>query len=488
MPPEGAPQTYQDALDALSKVADANGNCFRLKVVRRPNAASSTSVHIGTFGNATWQQIADAESWLQPFCGGGLYILQIFDGKDARRQYGTITPSEITGQPRQPNAAVCRSTSWMGPDLISSSSDNGAGATALSQFSGLAGGPHSGDAPRTQTEAGLSGLFDEVTRRDNDLRQREAALAEQQRRLEVESIRRESREQAARLEARVSELLAAAKTPPPPPPPSFDIGGFVSTLVASAVPIVAKIMDASTEARKAILAAEAAQRERDREDRAREREEREALAKRPIIDPQIMEILDRQSKAAQEQLAQFSTYLRANAETAKANAESQAVTQRSIFQMIIESAQLQLKSQGGEREEGIDWPKVIAGALGGLAALKQGGVPGQPAMGGMPGQPAPGQLPPQQQQPAPEGPPVPESPLLNTIEERIRKKDPPDEVVTELKSILEEATVKAEIEAEGGLLNVFDARLGDFASDEKNSVYMTALMAALQRGGFVPAD
>src|SRR3990172_6580394 len=55
------PATYQEALDALSRVADGNGNKCKLKLVRRPNAASTVTQHIATFGDATWSHIADAE-------------------------------------------------------------------------------------------------------------------------------------------------------------------------------------------------------------------------------------------------------------------------------------------------------------------------------------------------------------------------------------------------------------------------------------------
>jgi hypothetical protein len=486
------PTTYQDALDALSKIADGNGNCFRLKVTRRPNASSTFSQHIATFGNATWQHIADAESWIGTFCGGGIYIIQIFDGKDARRQYGTITPSEIPGAQRPPNPTVTRTVAWTGPELISSSGEaaNGAGAVALSNGFTLAGEPHGGDSPRMRAEAGLAGLFSEEKR---DLERRAADLAERERRAEVEAIRRESKEQAARMEARVQELIALAKTPPtvvqpPPPPAPFDFSGLLTGLVGLVAPIITAVTTSAAEDRRARIALEETRLAREREDREREREERKALAGRPLIDPQMLQMMESSMKRSEEQTAQFANYLKANAEAAKANAEAQAVTQRSVFQMIIDSAQLQLRAQssGGE-SEGIDWGKIVAGALGGLAALKNGPPPGY-------GQPPPGQLAPGQIQPAAAAPatpaqPEPEvdpAPMLDAIENRIRQKHPPDEIATDVKAALEDPASKAEIQAEGGLFNVFDARLADFAEDPANSIYMGALMSSLQKAGIVP--
>ena len=473
--PEPQTMTYSDSLDALSKIADANGNCFRLKLVRRPNAASSVSQHVATFGDATWQHIADAESWISAFCGGGLYVLQIFDGKDARRQYGMITPSEITGQPRPPNIGLARSASWQGPVLISSAADMApAGAVAMSTFT-LAGEPGAnGTAPRTLADAaGLSSLFAneraELTRKEEDLREKE-------RRAEVEAIRRESKENADRLERRITDLLGAQK-----PAPAFDLEKLVIGLLTAAAPILKVMQESSAETRRAQIELEKARLEREERDRTREAEDRKALAGRPLVDPQILTLMENQQKRAEEQVSQISAILKVNAEAGRANMEAQSVAQRTMLQTIADVAQLQLKTQGGGESEGIDWGKVIQGVASGLAAFAQ-------AKGAAPvaGAPVTTQALPQA---APQNlPEVPESALLNAVEDRIRKKDPPDQIMADLKKAVEDPSAKAEIDAEGGLLNVFEARLGDFAEDKGNEKYMAALVLALQTSGVIPAD
>src|SRR3972149_90378 len=292
------PASYQEALDALSRVADGNGNQFKLKLVRRPNAASTVTQHIATFGDATWQHIADAESWIAPFSGGGLYVLQVLDGQDAKKHYGQVTPSEITGPPRPPNPNVTKSASWLGPVLLSSAADNGAGATALSSFT-LAGEPWNGaTGPRIQGDTtGLSSLFQtqqaELGRKEHDLADRERRLAD----------------------------LVALSAKPAAPLPGIDIPGLVTGLLGAATPIIAALLSSSTEARKS-------QRPR----LEREREDRKAQAARPLIDPQILEIMDRQAKRAEEQAAQFSLFLKAQAESARSNAESQSMAQRTMLQ------------------------------------------------------------------------------------------------------------------------------------------------------------
>ncbi len=468
------PASYQEALDALSRVADGNGNKFKLKLVRRPNAASTVTQHIATFGDATWSHIADAESWIAPFSGGGLYVLQVLDGRDEKKHYGQVTPSEITGPPRPPNPAVTRSASWLGPVLLSSAADNGAGATALSSFT-MAGEPWNGaTGPRIQGDAtGLSSLFQsqqaEIGRKERD-------LAERERHLEMERLRAESDARAKVLEQRLADLVAlSAKAPPPQT--GIDLSALLAGLVGAASPIVTALIASSATARQAHLDLEKTRLEREREDR-------KAQANRPLIDPQILEIMDRQAKRAEEQAAQFSLFLKAQAESARSNAESQSVAQRTMLQTIADVAQLQLKTTSGGDDPGIDWGKIVQGIAAGLGAFAQArGNPGPGQTTGATPLGQPGALPAGQSPAASPLPEVPESEALTAIEDRIRRKEPPDQIVAELKKAIEDATAKKEIEALGGLQAVFEDRLEDFAEDKKNSKYLDALAAALGEAG-----
>jgi hypothetical protein len=471
------PASYQEALEALSRVADGNGNTFKLKLVRRPNAASTVTQHIATFGDATWQHIADAESWIAPFSGGGLYVLQVLDGKDQKKHYGQITPSEITGSPRPPNPNVTKSASWLGPVLLSCAADspNGAGATALSPFT-LAGEPWNGaTGPRIQGDTtGLSSLFQsqqaEIGRKEHD-------LAERERRLELERIRAESDARAKVLEQRLADLVALSAKPVAVPP-GIDLPSLVTGLLGAAAPIITAVLSSSAETRRAQVEIERTRMEREREDR-------KAQAGRPLIDPQILEIMDRQAKRAEEQAAQFSLFLKAQAESARSNAESQSVAQRTMLQTIADVAQLQLKTTSAQDDPGIDWGKVVQGVaagLGAFAAQKAGPGPGQAgamtSMGQSPGLPA-------GQSTATPLPEIPESDALNAVEDRVRAKDPPDQIIEDLKKAVEDPEAKKEIAALGGLQAVFEDRLDDFGSDKKNEKYMEALIAALEKSGLL---
>jgi hypothetical protein len=482
---EAAP-TYQEVLDGLSRVAEANGDCFRLKVVRRPSAASSLTQHVATFCDATWSMIANAESWLAPFCGGGLYVLQIFDGKDGRKQYGSIVPSEIPGQPRPPDARVTKASGWIGPALIEAVTNNGAGATAYgmqhidpSQV-GTPGPYNSTPAPRTLDEAGLRSLFSSQT---EDLRRREREIEEKGHKVELEGVRRAAEEQAKRLEAQLNDLkaiVAKPAPPPPPPPPGPDVGQIVAGILTAVAPIVTAFWQASSEEKRARAAAEEA--------RARaEIEERRAAATRPLVPPEILALLQTGAERGEKQAAEFGSLMKAQAESARINMESQAVAQRTMLQTIADIAQLQLKTGEGP-DPGIDWGKVVGGALQALAMMRappgaMAAPPGQPGMvapqqiAGMNGTAAP-------VTPSPPTPDVPESPILDELEDRIRAKGSPPEIVSDLKKALEDDGVKAEIAAtEGGLEGVFSERLGDFAEEKGNEAYMGSLVAALEKAG-----
>jgi len=495
---EAAP-TYQEVLDGLSRVAEANGDCFRLKVVRRPSAASSLTQHVATFCDATWSMIANAESWLAPFCGGGLYVLQIFDGKDGRKQYGSIVPSEIPGQPRPPDARVTKASGWIGPSLIEAVTNTGAGATAYgmqhidpSQV-GTPGPYNSTPAPRTLDEAGLRSLFSSQT---EDLRRREREIEEKAHKVELEGVRRAADEQAKRLEAQLNDLKAivtnVANTKPTPPPPGPDVGQIVAGILAAAAPIATAFWQSSSAEKAARAAAEEARQRAEAEDRraraVAEAEERRAAATRPLVPPEILALLQTGAERGEKQAAEFGSLMKAQAESARINMESQAVAQRTMLQTIADIAQLQLKTGEGEAP-GIDWGKVVGGALQALAMMRA--PPGaMPAPPGQPGMVAPQQLAGANgaangaaAPPAPL-PDVPESPILDKLEDRIRAKGSPPEIVADLKKALEDDGVKAEIAAtEGGLEGVFGDRLGDFAEDKANEAYMGSLFAAIEKAG-----
>jgi hypothetical protein len=339
-------------------------------------------------------------------------------------------------------------------------------------------------------EAGLRSLFSSQT---EDLRRREREIEEKSHKVELEGVRRAADEQAKRLEAQLSDLKALVASvanakpapPPPPPPPGPDVGTIVAGIIAAAAPIVTVFWQTSAAEKAARAAVEEARHRAEAEDRR-------TAATRPLVPPEILALLQTGAERGEKQAAEFGSLMKAQAESARINMESQAVAQRTMLQTIADIAQLQLKTGEGEAA-GVDWGKVVGGALQALAMMRapQGGA----AQGGaQPGQfvttqqiagaPAGGTAANGAIAPAPPPPNVPESPILDAIEDRIRAKGSPPEIVDDIKKALEDAGVRAEIAAtEDGLAGVFEERLGDFAEAKGNEAYMGSLLAALEKAG-----
>jgi hypothetical protein len=253
------------------------------------------------------------------------------------------------------------------------------------------------------------------------------------------------------------------------------VGAVVTGILSAAAPIIAAIMQSSADTRRAQLEVEKARQER-------EAKETEAARSKPAIDPQFLEMMDRREKRSEEQIAQFANFMKIQAESAKSNMEMQSTMQRSMIQTIANVAELQLRNPAGSEESGVDWGKVAAGVLAGLAQLR--GAGGGPSPQGAPPSTS---TPPLAPAPAvPAEPDVEPAVELDAIEDRIRAQGSPAEIVSDLKKALELPSVKAEIEAEGGLMEVFQARLGDFASDAANERYVKALMEELTKAGLAP--
>lgn len=484
--PEPIPNSYQEILEYLARKAEEpeHGDCFKLKVLRRPNASSQTTQYVASFTDASFSMVTNAESWLAPFAGGGLYVLHVFDGK-GRRQHAVLTPAEIIGAARPPDPRVTKSSTWLGPTLIDAPvATNGVGAVATSPFHTLAGESSNGVPPRSVAEGGLSGLFDASRRMDDEYRRREGELAERERRMEAERAKadldalRRSNEEARRageeriraLEAKLERAAEAAK------PTGPGIAEILPGVLAGIAPLIAAWFSASGEDRKRQIEMERARLDADL------RRAEEAAKPKPLVDPQIMEMLGRQAQRAEESAKQFGELMRAQAESSRLNLESQGVAQRSMLQTIAQVMEIQAKV-GDVKSPGVDWGKVIPGALQGLAAMARAqGAPGQPQ--GQPG--APMVANPQIAAPAPANAvPIIPAASLEIVEKLVKAKAPPNEVMEKLKIALEDPEGKKEIEARGGLMGVFDARLGEWAQAEVNGPYAEALVKALQEAKLI---
>ncbi len=470
---EPIPNSYQEILEYLAKKAEEpeHGDCFKLKVLRRPNASSQITQYVASFTDASFSMVTNAESWLAPFAGGGLYVLHVFDGK-GRRQHAVLTPAEIIGAARSPDPRVTKSSTWLGPTLIDAPvATNGVGAVATSPFHALAGElSSSGVPPRSGAEGGLSGLFDASRRMDDEYRRREVELAERERRMEAERAKADLDALRRTIQGLEAKLERAAEAPKPAGP---GIAEVLPAILGGLAPLFAAWFNASGEDRKRQIEMERARLEADL------RRAEEAAKPKPLVDPQIMEMLGRQAQRAEESAKQFGELMRAQAESSRLNLESQGVAQRSMLQTIAQVMEIQAKVGEPAKSPGVDWGKVIPGALQGLAAMARAqGAPAQPQ--GQPG--APMVQNPQLAGPAPASSlPIIPAASLEAVEKLVKAKAPPSDVMAALKIALEDPDGKKEIEARGGLMGVFDARLGEWAQAEANGPYAEALVKELQK-------
>ncbi len=475
---EPIPNAYQDVMEHLVKRAEDpdHGDCFKVKVLRRPNSTTLVTQYVATFTDATFSMITNAESWLAPFAGGGLYVLHVFDGK-GKRHHATLTPSEIVGAARAPDPRVTKTSTWLGPTLIDAPIAAGNGAMAIgSQTLNLAGDPQlSGVPPRSDAAAGVAGLFDGQRAMNEEVRRREAELAEERRKLEserhkneMEAIRRSGEEARRASEDRLRALEARLAAGP-------DLIGIMTSLAGLLAPVITAWVGSSAADRQRQIELEKARLE------AEMRRTEEAAKPKPLVDPQLLEILNGQSKRAEDTARQFGELMKAQADAARLNMEGQGVAQRSMFQTIAQMMELQAKVGEPPEAPGIDWGKVGLGLLQGLAAMqaRQGGpgapqAPGgpQPALNGASPSGAPTQA-------APEAPPIVPSEAFNVVEKLIKQKAPPSEVIDQLKIAMVDEAAKKEIEASGGLMGVFDERLATWSEDDANGPYLAALQKEL---------
>lgn len=470
-----APVTAQEVLDHIAEKAKG-GATFRLKVTRRPNAASPIAQHVATFSDATWPMIADAETWLGALAGGGLYVIQVFD-QASSKHVGTLVPAEIPGPPRPINAAMTKGSGWNGPNLIEAPGSGGNGAIPLSIFQ--APDPY-GAMPPPRTSADPTGIGSLFSSQMEELRRRELEVQTQAHRAELEAVKRSADDRARQLQEQLSEVRnalkdLAAKPPPPPPPekPGIDLEKFIVGALGAVAPLVTAWLESQKSTRAALAAAE----EKRAEAAARERHEALEMEEKRLTREAAR--ADAQAKRMDQQMEQFTSFLKMNAEANKANMESNSIATRQMFQTIANMTELSSKL-GQPEESGFNWRDLAAGLLQGFAALK--GMPGAPRPPGAPspqlaGAPQPAQAPVE----------VDGAPQLDAIEDKIIAKRPPDEIVSDLKACMEAPEVKAEVEAFGGWPNVFEDRLGSWSKDPANEPYIAVLIPALSAAGIFPA-
>lgn len=446
--------SYEDTMKALQEHAKANGDSFRVKITRRESAASLKSNFVALAVDVLYSHIVEAETWIGPLCGGGSYLLHVLDGKTGE-PLAYITPSDIAGPQRIPSTDVTKSDTWRGPTIIIEKS----GFPAAMGVGG--GGSVQGPPlpPAGLPDAALAHVAD-------DLKRRELALAEREHRAELAAIERRHAEDLKRLEARLGELAVARAQPIVP----------AESMLTQLQPLLMKFIEEQAQTRREQAKLEEERRAREEAFRREEAAARREDAKRPLIDPQVLALLDKAQANATEQGKHFNGLL-----------EAQMTASRSMLQTVATIMEMNLNPKPAD--DGFDIGKAIreaaAGAMAFFASKAPAGAPGVtvPQLAGAPTNGTNGAQAPAPAAPAgvttPPEPPINASPLLDMIEQRIRKTEPAPEVAKAIVEAFKDPHAVAEIQAYGSLIECFNDRLGDFGTPD-HAAYLAQLFQELQ--------
>jgi hypothetical protein len=506
--PNIIPKSYEELLQLISDKANADGDDWRIKVLRRPTLTGNME-SVAILDDARAEHFTNAEMWLSQLCGGGPhYVLHAIHAKNPRVPFCYVVPPLVSGPSRAPDPEKFPPPGWVGPRSLISP----ARAEPQTVSSILAGGTSPGRSAATdnRSDGRAPGLLDpvwaELQRREREIDAKAAAAS-------LEAVRRESEAQARRLEERIA-LLGAAK-----PAPSLDLAGLITAAAALVTPIVSKLMESAAATRAALAVADASRASRDD---VRRSEEMKLYA----------EMMKDARSSGQVQMQAIGTML-----------DSQAQATRVMMQTVASAIELI-----GPRGEENPWIPVITEgmkAFGGLleAQAKAGGAnaAGMPGNGAAPGQPHPffqqpvlngsprgpvpggfaGVQPPIPGAPAgavravppvPPTPPVQAAPpapvdprlaepdgaggltdgdeegeegsLLDSIEDAIRHMDPPEEVVGALFEAFGDAASVQEIKTAGGLGALVQARLGAWLREAPTHLpYLQSIMDELKAEG-----
>jgi hypothetical protein len=206
--------TIEDAMTAIAARTEADGDDWRVKVLRRPHA-SAPYESIAIFDGATAEQILSPEPWLSKFAGGSqFYMLRVVHAKDrgSDRPTAYYTLPAIPGQPTPLNMKIITQSEWRGPATLAYPTED-----APSKVNGAAkwpGSPSTQEVPRqtpTSADGGAGLLYAELQRE-------RAKLEEERHQMVIDSIRRAADEDRKRLEAKFSDVLIELRTVKERPP------------------------------------------------------------------------------------------------------------------------------------------------------------------------------------------------------------------------------------------------------------------------------
>ena len=115
------PKTMQETIDEISKVAEARGDAFITKVMRRNSVSDMQPELWFQAGGASARMIADKEIWLTSLIGDGCGVFDLiaFHETEPMRPIGAPLRINKAGDIRRdPNIDLLKSNDWNGPRTL----------------------------------------------------------------------------------------------------------------------------------------------------------------------------------------------------------------------------------------------------------------------------------------------------------------------------------------------------------------------------------
>lgn len=458
------PATLVEGFEKWAEMAKdpALGDDWRVKILRREtqNALPET---VAIFDDVQLEHLVNLETWLVPLSGGGPYYqILVTHAKMPEKLQGSINNVRISGEKKAVDPRIVKSPGWAGPKTMrypnALPSQEGGGASPESGRAAVADGQR-GPAPASPTD--VTSLLAELSRR-------ERALDDKRHQAEIDALRRENEAAQRRAEEKLRDMEAKIGQAQARPGP--DVIAIVTALGSVLAPVIVKVMENSAEEKKRLLEVET---------RRLELEAARAAAEkgRPLIPPEIMDLVKSMKAEAADQARSLSSVFDAQAQLSRQSQESQATMMRTMLQTVSTAIDLGLGNRGGEAPEE-PWVKVLTEGMRSLGALAEASKMRQsvPALKPPPAQAQPqrakanGAKPPPAAVPSPEPVPAdtgaapamagPPTPTLDDVERMIRARRPAKETIDALFDAVEFTPgVREEIARAGGIPDLLEARL-----------------------------
>ena len=375
----------------IAKAEETKVDEFKVRVQRRLSTAGVPEA-VAVFEGGRVEHFVNPEPWLPKIAGGcgdgsgSTFMLTAYHSSNPNVMIGGPLFIPVRGSPHDADPFVVDQPNWSGPRTIIfpekkvAPQQNQRPMTSVSP----AGAPV---IPPRPEQPGSAGGGDFSAAFMNELRNREHTLAEREKAIEVENVRRESNARVEALERRLAEVQQRPVIPPAP------TGLGLGEAIKEVMPLVLKVMEGNrdTQIKLAEMEAKARERFEAAQERAAERAERQAQAaaegnkamfaalatKKPEGDSQVMS----------QMMANMSQFV--------------AASTGSVMNMISAVTEMGLGQNQTEQEPA--WIKGVREAVKALVAMQRSGmvmpqVQPQPQPQLQPGQQPQGA--PQQKQPA----------------------------------------------------------------------------------------